>query len=127
MDDGLEGVVVDEGYEPPALWIGPALYEELGEPSAGFGGATVRLKDPGRLEEFKAAVDAMTPDEKIVYQTLPVMRAKAMRTTEPAAMALLIFAVVTAMLGTVLVGQAISRRFQPDARDNRTSGSDKIA
>ncbi len=62
----------------------------------------------------------MAPGEKIVYQTLAVSRAKAMRATEPAATALALFAAVTALLGTLLVGQAISRRFQLDARDNAT-------
>jgi hypothetical protein len=85
-----------------------------------MGGAVVRLTDSTRLEEFKSAVDAMAPGEKIVYQTLPVSRAKVLRATEPAAAALAIFAAVTALLGTLLVGQAISRRFQLDARDNRT-------
>jgi ABC-type lipoprotein release transport system permease subunit len=120
IGNGVEGIVVDGGYEPPALWIGPALYRDLGYPSAGWGGAVVRLTDPTRLEEFKSAVDAMAPGEKIVYQTLPVSRAKVLRATEPAAAALAIFAAVTALLGTLLVGQAISRRFQLDARDNRT-------
>ncbi len=120
IGNGIEGIVVDEGYEPAALWIGPALYEELGAPTAGYGGAAVRLTDPDRLGEFKSAVDAMAPGEKIVYQTLPVSRAKVMRATEPAATALLIFAVITALLGTLLVGQAVSRRFQLDARDNAT-------
>ena len=120
IGNGIDGIVVDEGYEPPAVWIGPALYDELGAPSAGYGGAAVRLTDPGRLEEFKAAVDAMAPGEKIVYQTLPVSRAKVMRATEPAATALALFAAVTALLGTLLVGQAFSRRLQLDARDNGT-------
>ena len=120
IGNGIDGVVVDEGYEPPALWIGPRLYEELGDPTAGYGGATVRLTDPDRLQEFKAAVDAMAPGEKIVYQTLAVSRAKVMRATDPAATALALFAAITALLGTLLVGQAVSRRFQLDARDNRT-------
>jgi hypothetical protein len=120
IGNGLEGIVVDEGYEPAALWIGPTLYEQLGEPTAGYGGAAVRLTDPSLLGEFKAAVDAMAPDEKIVYQTLAISRAKAIRATEPAATALLIFAAITALLGTLLVGQAVSRRFQLDARDNHT-------
>lgn len=59
VGNGLDGIVVDKGYEPVQVWIGPALYEKLGEPSAGLGGAEVRLKDPGRLDEFKAAVNSM--------------------------------------------------------------------
>ncbi len=117
---GLEGVAVDEGYEPVTSWIGPALYQSLGEPTAGYGGAAVRLDDPAHLDEFKAAVDAMAPDEKVVYQTQAVTRAKALRATQPAAIALAIFAAVTALLGLLLVGQAIARWFQLDSRDNRT-------
>jgi ABC-type lipoprotein release transport system permease subunit len=120
IGNGIEGIVIDAGYEPAALWIGPAVYERLGDQIVPFGGATVRLTEPDRLGEFKAAVDAMVPGEKIVYQTLPVTRAKALRATEPAAMALLIFAAITALLGTLLVGQAVSRRAQLDGRDNRT-------
>lgn len=120
IGNGLEGIVVDKGYEPPELWMGPALYERLGEPTVGYGGAIVRLTDPARLNEFKAAVDALAPDELIVYQTQAVTRAKAHRATAPAATALALFAVITALLGTLLVGQAVSRRFQLDGRDNRT-------
>ena len=116
----VDGIAVDQGYEPIAAWIGPALYESLGEPSAGYGGAAIRLTDPGRLDEFKAAVDAMVPDELIVYQTLEVSRAKALRATQPASAALAIFATITALLGFLIIGQAVSRRFQLDARDNVT-------
>ena len=63
----------------------------------------------------------MVPDENIVYQTRAVTRAKAMRATEPAATALLIYAVITGVLGGLLVGQAISRRCPTrSARDNQT-------
>ena len=120
IGNDVDGIAVDEGYEPVSAWIGPALYESLGDPSAGYGGAAVRLTDPRRLAEFKAAVDAMVPDESIVYQTLEVTRAKALRATQPAAAALAIFATITALLGLLIIGQAISRRFQLDARDNLT-------
>ncbi len=120
VGSNVDGIAVDEGYEPVAGWIGPALYESLGEPTAGFGGAVARLTDPDRVGEFKAAVDAMVPDELIVYQTLDVTKAKALRATQPAAAALAIFAAITALLGLLVVGQAISRRFQLDARDNMT-------
>ena len=120
IGNGVEGIVVDRGYEPVAAWISPALYAHLGEPSAGYGGAAVRLTSPDELPAFRAAVDALVPDEKIVYQTLEVTRAKAVRGTQPAAVALAIFAGITALLGLLLVGQTISRRCQLDARDNLT-------
>ncbi len=116
----IDGIVVDEGFEPVAAWMGPAMYESLGSPSAGFGGAVVRLRDPDDLAAFTAAVDALAPDEKVVYQTQAVSVAKAIRSTQPAATALAIFAVVTASLGLLLIGQAISRRVQLDALDNDT-------
>jgi ABC-type lipoprotein release transport system permease subunit len=126
IGNGLDGIVVDEGYEPVQVWMGPAMYEQLGEPSAGYGGAAVRLKDPSQIDEFKAAVQALMPPadpanpDTIVFQTQAVTRAKALRATEPAATALAIFAVIATLLGALLVGQAVSRRFQLDARDNET-------
>ena len=120
IGNGVDGVVVDRGYEPVAAWITPALYAKLGEPSAGYGGAAIRLTSPDDLANFRAAVDALAPHEKIVYQTLEVTRAKAMRGTRPAAVALAIFGGVTALLGLLLVGQTISRRCQLDAHDNLT-------
>ena len=116
----LDGVVVDQGYEPVGVWLTSALYAQLGEPSAGYGGAVVRLTSPGELSAFRAAVDALAPGEKIVYQTLGVTRAKAVRGTQPAAVALVIFAGITALLGLLLVGQTVSRRCQLDAHDNLT-------
>ena len=116
----LDDVAVDEGYEPFGGWIGPAVYSHLGEPSAGYWGAVVRLKDPKAIDEFMTTVDGLAPEEKIVYQSQRVTRAKALRATEPSATALAVFALVTALLGLLLIGQAISRRFQLDSRDNDT-------
>ena len=120
IGNNVDGVVVDRGYEPVAAWITPALYAELGEPSAGYGGALIRLTSPDQLSEFRAAVTALVPEEKIVFATLGVTRGKAIRGTRPAAVALVIFAGITALLGLLLVGQTISRRCQLDARDNLT-------
>ncbi len=116
----LDDVAVDEGYEPFGGWIGPAVYSKLGAPSAGYWGGIVRLKDPNSLDQFMTTVDGLAPGEKIVYQSQRVTRAKALRATEPSATALAVFAMVTALLGLLLIGQAISRRFQLDSRDNDT-------
>jgi hypothetical protein len=120
IGNGLEGIVVDEGYEPLNAWITPALFRSLGEPSMGWWGAVVRLTSHDQVMSFRSAVDAMAPAEKIVYQTRDVTRAKALRGTEPAAVALAIFALVTALLGLLIIGQAMARRCQLDARDNLT-------
>ncbi len=120
IGNGLEGIVVDQGYEPLNAWITPALYRSLGEPSIGWWGAIVRLTSHDEVDSFRSTVDAMVPAEKIVYQTRDVTRAKALRGTEPAAVALAIFAGITALLGLLLIWQAMARRCQLDARDNHT-------
>jgi hypothetical protein len=113
----VDGIVVDAGFEPVAAHVSPAFYDHYGEPSAGFGGAILRLEDPSDLAAVTAAIDAMVPDELIVYATLDGLRTKAVRGTQPAAVALVIFAVVTAVLGLVLIAQAVSRRLQAESRD----------
>ncbi len=118
IGNGLDGIVVDQSYEPQSAWITPALYRSLGEPSLGWWGAVVRLTSRDQVVAFRSVVEAMVPDEKIVFQTRDVTRAKALRGTEPAALALAIFAGITALLGLLIIGQAMSRRCQLDARDN---------
>lgn len=113
----VEGVAVDEGFEPIEMFLPPALYTEFGEPSAGWGGILVRLDSEDSILAFRTAVNAMVPGELIAYQTLPENEAKAERATAPGAMALLVFAVVVAVIGLVLITQAFSRRFQFDTRD----------
>ena len=120
IGNGLEGIVVDQGYEPVNAWITPALFRSLGEPSMGWWGAVVRLTSHDQVMSFRSAVDAMAPNEKIVYQTRDVTRAKALRGTQPAAVALAIFAGVTALLGLLIIWQAIARRCQLDGHDNLT-------
>ena len=120
IGNGLEGVVVDESFEPQNVLITPALYRSLGEPSMGWWGAVVRLTSHDEVDAFRSAVEAMVPDEKVVFQTRDVTRAKVLRGTEPAAVALAIFAAVTALLGLLIIGQAMSRRCQLDARDTST-------
>ena len=88
----VEGVAIDEGFEPIEMFVTPAFYSELGQPSGGWWGALVRLNDEDSILDFRAAVDAMAPGELIAYQTLPENRARAERASAPGAMALLIFA-----------------------------------
>lgn len=113
----VDGVAVDEGFEPLAIVFTPAFYEEYGRPSAGWWGASVRLRDPAMVDDFRAAVDALVPGELIAYQTLAENEAKAERATAPGATALRVFASVVGAVGFVLVAQAFSRRLQFDAHD----------
>ena len=113
----VESVVVDEGFEPQSLYATPAFMAAASDPVAPYWGAVVRLTDERELEAFRTAVDALVPDELVVYQTLKATRPKVERAISPSAVTLLTFGLVAAGLGLLLVGQAISRRLQLDALD----------
>jgi FtsX-like permease family len=114
----LDSLVVDEGFEPQGLHATPAFMDVAPDPLAPYWGALVRLTDPSELEAFRSAVDALVPDELVVYQTFEATRPKLERAISPGAVTLLAFGLVAAGLGLLLVGQAISRRLQLDALDS---------
>jgi hypothetical protein len=114
----LEGIVVDEGFEPLPIWAPISLAESLDVAGAGFWGALVRLSRPDQADEFISAVNALVPDELIVYATRDAIERKIDRAVAPSTTALLIFATVAGGLGLLVVGQAVSRRFRIDAGDN---------
>ena len=114
----LDSLVVDEGFEPQGLFATPAFMDVARRPVvAPYWGAFVRLTDPSELDAFRTAVDALVPDELVVYQTLEATRPKLERAISPGAVTLLAFGLVAAGLGLLLIGQAISRRLQLDALD----------
>lgn len=102
-------VVVDSGFELPLAIATPALFDRLGRPAAFFGGWHVRLDDPGRVDEFRDSVDALVPDESIVYQTMANVELKAERATSTPGGVMAIFAVTVLLLGSLLVWQSVQR------------------
>ena len=116
----IDGIVVDEGFEPVAAWMGPAMYESLGSPSAGFGGAVVRLRDPDDTRRSRRpSICSLRARRSSIRRRRYRSRRRSGRHSPPR-LALAIFAGVTAILGLLLVGQAISRHVQLDALDNDT-------
>ncbi|MCU0260723.1 MAG: hypothetical protein MUE78_06870, partial [Ilumatobacteraceae bacterium] len=104
-----DGVVVDGGYALPYAQVSPALFDELGRPALLFGAWHVRLDDGARVDELRDAVDALVPEETIVYQTMANVEAKAERATSTPGGVLGIFAVAVLALGVLLVAQSVQR------------------
>jgi hypothetical protein len=104
-----DAVVVDSGFELPSGIVTPALYEQLGRPVFAFGGWHVRLDDLARVDEFRDAVDAVVPDETIVYQTIANVEDKAERSTRTPGGVMALFAFTVLVLGMLLVWQSVQR------------------
>lgn len=102
-------VAVDDGFELPAAIATPALFEQLGSPRTLFGAWQVRLTDPGLVDEFRDAVDALLPEERMVYQTMSQVASKAERSTRPPAVAVAIFGGLVLLVGLLFGGQAVQR------------------
>jgi putative ABC transport system permease protein len=111
----FDEVVVGTGFTTGTMLMPPGVYEALGEPSARFWGMNVRLRPGAEVDEFRAAVEALVPDESVAFQTLASITDEAERAIEPQVRALGIFTVIAALVGLVVVGQAVSRRVQLDS------------
>ena len=80
----------------------------------------VKLKPGTNVDAFTAQVRALVPQESIAFQRAAAVTAEVVDATEPEVIALEAFAALAALLGLVVVSQAISRRLQIDARHNPT-------
>ncbi len=119
----FDEIVVDEGFGGGTMLVTPAFYETYDQPTAGYWGAVVRLQDPDDLGRFRNAVEALVPEEPIAFQSRTVVQEQFDRAVRPQVAALVIFSVVAAGVGLVVVGQAISRRLQQDAVALRPLGA----
>ena len=102
------------------IHLSRAFWDEYGEPSAGWWGAMVTLKDPAELGAFRRCAGARTGRD----HRLPDRRQehRSHRPHRRTAVALSI-RLIAAILGLVLIGQAISRRLRAEARDNQAWSS----
>ena len=105
-------LVVDEGFEPTEIYGTPALRGAVPDAFAPFWVISVRLTEPSASPAFEEAVSALVPDEAVVFQTMAASAPKVERAIDPPAVTLLVFGLVAAVLGALLVGQAIARRLQ---------------
>jgi FtsX-like permease family len=115
-----DGIVVDPGYVPFSFVFTPAFYAAHPNMPIQYWGALVRLAPGADVDAFTARVQALVPHESIAFQRASAVTAEVTNATDPEVMALEAFAVLAALLGLVVVAQAVSRRIQLDARSNAT-------
>jgi hypothetical protein len=116
-----DDIVVDEGFEQSATFLTPAFLRRHPEAYAGFFGIALRLQHGAAdLPAFKKAVQALPHQGAIEFQTSPVTEAKVARAVRPQVGALTVFALVIALTGLLLVGQAIARQTFLDSIDHPT-------
>jgi hypothetical protein len=116
-----DGVVVDPGYDPLSIMFTPAFRAAHPGLEPAYWGAMVKLKPGTDVDAFTARVRALVPhDESIAFQRASAVKAEVANATDPEVAALEVFAVLAALLGLVVVAQAISRRMQLDSRSNAT-------
>ncbi len=115
-----DGVVVDPGYDPASILFTPAFAKAHPGLKVIYWGAMVKLKPGTDVDAFTARVQALVPHESIAFQRASTVKAEVANATDPEVSALEAFAALAALLGLVVVAQAISRRMQIDARSNAT-------
>lgn len=114
-------IVVDQGFEYSSVVLTPAFQARHRDIGVQFFGVIVRLRGgAASIPAFRRAVERLVPNEAIAFQTAPVNAAKFDRAVRPDVGALTIFAVVVALTGLLLAGQAIARQSFVDAADTST-------
>jgi len=114
-------IVLDEGYEQSEIVATPAFVRRYPQADAGFFGIAARLRHGAAdLPAFKRAVQALPHKGAIEFQTSAVTQAKVARAVRPQVGALTIFAIVIALTGLLLVGQALARQTFLDSVDHPT-------
>jgi hypothetical protein len=121
IGDTPEEIVVDEGFEQQLTFLSPAFLRRYPQADAGFFGVAARLRHGAAdIPAFKKAVQALPHQGAIEFQTTPVTQAKVGRAARPSVGALTVFALVIALTGLLLVGQAIARQTFLESVDHPT-------
>jgi len=119
-------IVVDEGFEVGQMFLTPAFLARHPEAGIPYWGEVVRLRHGARdIPAFRRAMQKITPiaestgkPEPVAFQTQPKVATKVERAVRPSVGALMIFAVVIALTGLLVIGQALARQSFLDANDN---------
>jgi FtsX-like permease family len=117
---GADSVSFDQSYEPMP-WLGtPAFWEKYQHPSAQFWASDVLLKPGHTVEDLRAELAKAFPHEEISVQSLDGIRSQVHRAVAPQVVALWAFCAVAALVGLLVIGQALARRLGAEAGDNLT-------
>jgi hypothetical protein len=113
-----DDVVVDPSYTPGSILFTPAFLTAHPGTQTAYWGAVVKLAPGTDVDAFTASVQALVPHESIAFQRASAVASDVDDATQPEVLALEAFAALAALLGLVVVSQAVSRRMQLDARQN---------
>ena len=101
-------IVVDEEADLEAVWFTHSLYEGHRD-NESFFGLFVRLREGATVDDLRAEIEALVPDEPIEFQRHATIADSVERAVRPQVIAIAAFALCVALAGLLLVGQAISR------------------
>jgi ABC-type lipoprotein release transport system permease subunit len=114
-------IVVDQGFNDGNVLLSRAFRRAHPELQVPFFGLFVRLHGGvHQIAEFRRAVQRIAPGEAIAFQTKPANESKFDRAVQPYVGALTIFAIVVALTGVLLVGQALARQSFVSGADTPT-------
>jgi ABC-type lipoprotein release transport system permease subunit len=115
-----EEIVVDQGFENGEMVLGPAFHNRYPAVGIPYWGAVVRLhRGAADLSSFRSDVQGLVPpDEAIAFQSTAKTTTKVERAVRPSVGALTIFAIVIALTGLLVIGQALARQTFLDSADN---------
>jgi hypothetical protein len=115
-----DGVVVNQGYVPAGIIFTPAFEAAHPQLQSAYWGAMVRLRPGADVDAFTRRVQALVPGQSIAFEHASAVAAEVQSATDPEVLALVLFSGLVALLGTVVIGQAVSRRLQVEAAANET-------
>ena len=115
-----EEIVVDEGFENGRCSSRPAFLDRYPERAFPFWGEVVRLRRGARdIPQFRARRRRRWfPTRRSRSRAQPKTATKVERAVRPSVGALTIFAIVIALTGLLVIGQALARQTFLDATDN---------
>jgi putative ABC transport system permease protein len=114
-----DDIVLDQGFQESQMTLSPAFATRYPDAVVQYWGEVVRLRRGSRdLAAFRRDAEALVPEEAIAFQTQRATASKVERAVRPYVGALGIFAVVVALTGAFVIGQALARQSAIDARDH---------
>ncbi len=111
-------VVVDQGFDFPGAFLGPAFLRAHPDALVQYWGEVVRLRSGTDPAQFQRRVERLVPDEAIAFQTIANTRAKVERAVRPQSGALVAFAIVVGLTGLLVIAQTLARQTTLDAIDH---------
>ena len=118
-----EGVVTDEVYEYGQALL-PHAFGREHRPASYYYGIVVDLEGGDEaVLPFLDSVRALVPDEQFEVRTLAATQDTVDRGVRPHVIALLAFAALVGIAGTVVCGQAVTRQLAPLLTEARTLGA----